>query len=159
MVLVDGGDAWRCAEALAERRIPVITRSITMPRRRYEPYDTAFSAAARLHAAGVRICFHTDNASNVRRLPFEAGRAAAYGLPRDIAERAITLTTAEILGIADRYGSLEPGKSATFILTDGDVLETRTHVRRAWLDGEEIDLTSRHTRLFETYRNRPRSEN
>ncbi len=156
MVLVDNGDAWRCAEELAQRDVPVITRTIRLPRRRHDPYDTPFVAPARLHNAGVRICFGTQSSSNARNLPQEAARAAAWGLPREIAERGLTLGAAEVLGVSDRYGSLEPGKSATFILVEGDLLETRMQVRRAWIDGVERSLESRHTRLAEKYRSRPR---
>jgi imidazolonepropionase-like amidohydrolase len=80
----------------------------------------------------------------------------AYGLPREVAERGLTLIPARVLGIDDRYGSLEVGKSATLILVDGDLLETRTRVRGAILDGRDVDLQSKHTRLYERYRSRPR---
>jgi imidazolonepropionase-like amidohydrolase len=156
MVLVDGGDGWRCADVLASRSIPVVLDVHRLPSRDYEPYDTPFTAPARLHAAGVRVAFFTGSASSVRDLPNVAARAVAHGLPADVGARALTLTAAEIAGVADRYGSLEPGKSATCILVDGDLLDTRMHVRRAWIDGHAIDLTSRHTRLWETYRARPK---
>jgi imidazolonepropionase-like amidohydrolase len=161
MVLVDGssratGDAWRCAGDLAARGIPVVCKTTRVPARRYEPYDTAFAAPAKLQAAGVAIAFGSWNSAHARNLPQEAARATAFGLPRDETVRALTLGAAEILGIDDRYGSLEPGKSATMILTDRDVLEIRMSVERAWIDGREIDLESRHTRLWEKWRGRPR---
>jgi len=160
MVLLDGngsvsGDAWRVAEELAARSVPVICRTTRRPPRRWEPYDTCYTGPARLHEAGVAVAFGTRSASNARNLPAEAARAAAYGLPREIAERGLTLTAAEIAGVADRYGSLEAGKSATLLIVDGDLLETRMNVERAWLDGKEVDLESRHTRLWKQWSSRP----
>jgi len=162
MVLVDGtsgggGDAWRVADELAARGIPVICRTNRHPARDWEPYDTVFAAPARLREAGVTVAFGSWNSAHARNLPQEAARAAAFGLGHDEAVRALTLGGADVLGLADRYGTLEPGKSATMILTDDDVLETRMHVVRAWIDGREIDLESRHTRLWEKWRARPRA--
>jgi imidazolonepropionase-like amidohydrolase len=156
MVLLDDGDGWRCADELAARDIPVVVRTNRLPQHAHDAYDTPFAAPARLHAAGVRVCFGSGGAANSRVLPQEAARAMAWGLPRDVTERALTLTAAEVLGIDDRYGSLDVGKSATFILVDGELLETRMHVRRAWLDGREVDLENRHTRLWRRYTERPR---
>ena len=86
---------------------------------------------------------------NTRNLPYQAGMAAAYGLPADAALKSITLWPAEILGVADRIGSLEAGKDATLIVTTGDLLETPTHVTRAYIQGRAVDLTDRQTRLWE----------
>jgi imidazolonepropionase-like amidohydrolase len=163
MVLVDGnhkrsGDAWRCAGELAARDVPVILHTTRLPARRHEPYDTPFTSPGRLHAAGVSIAFASWSSAHARDLPQEAARAAAFGLPREAAIRALTLGAAEILGIDDRYGSLEPGKSATVLVTDGDLLEVRMHVERAWLDGRELDLESRHTRLWKEWSRRPMLE-
>ena len=156
MVLVAGADAARVADELATRKIPVVlTQTYALPARRWEPYDTPFTVASKLHAAGVRFCFSTGDASNVRNLPHGAGYAVAYGLPADAALRALTQEAATILGAGDRLGSLDAGKEATFIVTDGDVLDIRTHVVRAYVEGREIDLANRHQRLYERYRARP----
>ncbi len=163
LVLVDGagnttGEAWRFAAELASKKIPVVTQTTRMPRRRDDPYDTPFAAPGKLHEAGVAVAFGTWDAANSRNLPQEAGRAVAYGMPRGAAERALTLGAAEVLGIADRYGSLEVGKSATFLVIDGDLLETAMQVKRAWLDGRELDLSSRHTELRQKWSARPQPE-
>jgi imidazolonepropionase-like amidohydrolase len=160
MVLVDGdggvgGDAWRAGKELADRGIPVILQTTRVPLRAYEPYDAAFAAPARLHEAGVAIAFGSWTSAACRNLPQEAARAVAFGLPREAAERALTLGAAEILHVDDRYGSLEPGKSATMILVDGDLLETRMRVVRAWIDGAALDLSNRHTELREKWSARP----
>ncbi|MCA9751578.1 MAG: amidohydrolase family protein [Gemmatimonadetes bacterium] len=163
MVLLDGtdgtsGDAWRVADEIAARGIPVVCKTTRRPARTYEPYDLAYTVPAKLNAAGVKVAFGSRGASNARVLPQEAARAAAYGMPRDAVERGLTLTAAEIAGVADRYGSLDPGKSATLIVVDGDLLETRMHVERAWLDGAEVDLSSHHTELWKKWSSRPLPE-
>jgi len=156
MVLVAGADAAQVADELAARGIPVVlTQTYALPSRRWEPYDTPFTVASKLHAAGVPFCFSTGDASNVRNLPHGAGYAVAYGLPADAALRALTQGAATILGAGDRLGTLEAGKEATLIVTDGDVLDIRTHVVRAFVEGREIDLANRHQRLYERYRARP----
>ena len=96
-------------------------------------------------------------ASNLRNVPYSAAQAVAFGLPAAEALRGLTLYPAEILGLSGRLGSLEVGKDATFFLADGDILDLRTSVRRLWIAGREVSLESRHTRLYERYRNRPRN--
>jgi imidazolonepropionase-like amidohydrolase len=160
MILSGGSDAWRAAEKLAAKEIPVILgASLALPARSWEPYDTAYANAAKLHAAGVKVCISTGGdgfeAANTRNLPYQAAMAEAFGLPHEEALRAITRYPAEILGVSDRLGTIEEGRSASLILTDGDPLDIRTQVLRAWVDGRELDLTSRHTRLYERYKSRP----
>lgn len=160
-VIVGGRDAWRLADRLAAENVPVVVeRVLNLPRRSWEPYDAAFTVAAKLHDAGVQfcICNSARDAANLRNLPYEAAMAAAFGLPKDEALKAVTLYAARILGVDDRLGSIETGKDANLILTDGDPLEIRTHVVKAWIQGRPVDLSSRHTRLYEKYRNRPRRD-
>ncbi|MFQ5629502.1 MAG: amidohydrolase family protein [bacterium] len=90
--------------------------------------------------------------SNVRNLPHHAAKAASYGLPVEEALRSITLYPAEILGVADRLGSLEVGKDATLIVTDGNPLEFTTNVEKLYLDGRDIDLNNKHKSLYHKYR-------
>jgi imidazolonepropionase-like amidohydrolase len=93
-----------------------------------------------------------------RTLPYHAAMAAAFGLDRDEALRSVTLYPARILGVGDELGSIEVGKSASLILTDGDPLEIRTRIERAFIDGRPVDLkANRQDRLYEKYRSRPRS--
>jgi imidazolonepropionase-like amidohydrolase len=110
---------------------------------------------SRLKALGVPFCLtlsHRFGGSDVRNLPHHAATAAAHGLGPEEAVKAITLYPAQILGVADRVGSLEAGKDATLIVTTGDVLETATRVEMAWVQGRRVDLSSKHTRLWEKYR-------
>lgn len=162
LVLVTGSDAQYLAERLATEEVAVVLNGVLrQPARDWEPYDAAYVAAARLHEAGVSFCIgdggSSFGAANARHLPFHAAMAAAFGLPHDIALRSVTLSVAEVLGIADRLGSLEPGKDATFIVTDGDPLEILTTIESGWLEGVEVDPSrDRQRRLYQRYDNRPR---
>lgn len=161
LVIVGGADAWRIATVLAEKNVAVIVGGThLLPQRRHEGYSTAFENPARLLAAGVRTAIAspggTFTAPHERNLPYEAATAVAHGLDHDEALKAVTLYPAQILGIDDRLGSLEPGKDATFFVTDGDPLEITTQVRRAFIEGRELDLTNRQTTLYEKYRERLR---
>ncbi len=157
-VLVDSGDAWRVADFLVEQNVPVIVTSIlSNPMRSDDGYDEAYTRAAKLHEAGVQFAIgFGDGGPNLRNLPYHAGVAAGYGLPRDEALKSVTLYPAQILGVDDALGSIEVGKSASLVLTDGDILEVRTSVLAGWIDGRPADLSSKHTRLWEKYRDRPR---
>ena len=162
LVLVAGPDARHLAERLSAEGVPVVLNGVLrQPSRDWEPYDAAYAAAARLHEAGVAFCIgdggSSFGAANARNLPFHAAMAAAFGLPRDVALRSVTLSAAEVLGVDNRLGSLEPGKDATFIVTDGDPLEILTRIEGAWLEGVEIDFShDRQRRLYQKYANRPR---
>ncbi len=156
IVLVGGQDAWRVAPQLKETDTPVIIALATaLPSRRDDPYDSAFSNAARLREAGVRFCIATNGqrseAAHDRNLPYEASMASAFGLPRDEALKAVTHYPAQILGIGDQLGSLEPGKAATLIITSGDPLDFPTQIEAAFIDGRKIDLSNRQTRLRDKY--------
>ena len=157
IVIFGGNDAEQCAELLKKHDVPVVISAVyRLPRRRNEAVDAPYTLANRLHNAGVKFCISgsgsSRNSSNTRNLPYHAGVAVAYGLPYEEALKAITLYPAEILGVADRVGSLEIGKDATLIVTDGDPLETPTQVTHAWVQGRTVDLSSRHTGLYEKYR-------
>src|SRR6185436_4293144 len=97
---------------LKAKNVPVLVKVDRLPRRESDPYDAAYANAAALHKAGVRFAIVTDDASLVRNLPYEAAMARAFGLPADAALKAITVSPAEIFGVADRLGSLAPGKDA-----------------------------------------------
>ncbi len=159
LVIWGGADAWRMAGELASAGVPVIVESpLDLPQRADEPYDVQFSNAAVLDRAGVRVIFNDGgtDASNVRNYPMLAATSVAYGFPREKAVAALTLEPARILGVDGRIGSLEAGKDATFILTDGDILDLRSRVVAAYLDGRALDLTDKQKRLYERYRNRPK---
>jgi len=162
LAIAGSGDLGRVAEELAARDVPaILTGVLALPTRDDEPYDTRYTEAARLHAAGVRLCIAGAGGgfgtSNARNLAHHAAMAAAFGLPREEALRAVTRYPAEILGAADRLGTIAPGMSASLVLTDGDPLEIRSRVVGMWIDGREIDVrANRHDRLYDRYRSRPR---
>jgi imidazolonepropionase-like amidohydrolase len=159
-VIAGGRDAWREAAYLAEHRIPVAYEHVfTQPVRDTDPYDVHYSAPAVLAKAGVLLAFSEGTeqfgASKIRNIPYSAAQARAFGLPYEDAVRGLTLNAAKMLGVSDRLGSIEPGKEATLFIADGDVLDLKAQVKRMWIRGREVDLSSRHTRLYEKYRKRP----
>ncbi|MBH30737.1 MAG: hypothetical protein CMG71_01955 [Candidatus Marinimicrobia bacterium] len=162
MVIVGGYDAWRVADLLKKYEIPVIYEGVNaLPRRRWEDFDTAFTAPLKLHEAGVKfsISMGTRGASNHRNTPYEASKAASYGLPKKEALKSVTLYAAEILGIDEKVGSLEKGKDATLIITDGDPLEMTTQVEQVYIQGKEIDMGDRHKALYKKYKEKYRQLN
>lgn len=156
LIIYGGYDAPLCAELLKKHNVSVIiAAAYRLPRRRSDAFDSGYTLASRLHDAGVRFCISggaTSRNSNARNLPYHAAVSVAYGLPHDVALRAITLSPAEILGVADRVGSLDVGKDATLFVATGDPLETPSNVTAAWIQGRAVDLSSRHVRLYEKYR-------
>ncbi len=155
-IILGGNDAWKLTSVLKEKNVPVIlTGTLDLPGREDDAYDTLYENAAKLQQAGVRFCISTgDNGSAVRNLPQHAGMAAAFGLPRIEALRAVTLYPAQILNVSDRLGSIEPGKMANLVVADGDPLEVRTHIRYVFIDGRLIPLVSRHTELNDAFKDR-----
>ncbi|HEV2860020.1 MAG TPA: amidohydrolase family protein [Pyrinomonadaceae bacterium] len=155
-IILGGSDAGELAPLLKERNAAVILDSVlNLPLREDDPYDVLYATASRLQAAGVPFCISTgDSGAHVRDLPFQAGMAAAFGLPRAEALKSVTLYPAQIMGVADRMGSIEAGKIANLVVTDGDLLEARTNVRHLFIAGRQIPLVSRHTMLYEQFKDR-----
>ncbi len=153
-IVVGGQSADLVAELLIEHDVPVIVGGThRFPRRSDSAYDEAFALPARLEAAGVRWCLAgAERDGNERNLAYEAAMAAAHGLDPEAALEAVTVRAAEILGIADRYGSLEDGKSATLIVTDGNPLEITTNVLHAFIDGRRVVLDDKQKALERKYR-------
>src|SRR5688572_5370465 len=155
-IILGGNDAGKVANLLKEKNVPVILTGVfSLPQREDDPYDTLFENPAKLQAAGVRFCISTGDAgAEVRNLAQYAGMAAAYGLSKADAVKAVTLYPAQIMNVADRLGSIEPGKMANLVVTDGDLLEIRTHIRYLFIDGRPVVLSSRHTELNDAFKNR-----
>lgn len=155
-IIVGGQEAWKVADDLKKNNIPVIYTNIyNLPVRDDDPYDYLFEAPAKMQQAGVKFAISSGNdGSEARDLPYHAGLAAAYGLPKEEALRSVTLYPAQILGISDKLGSIEVGKIANVVVTDGDILEPRTNVKYLFINGRMIPLTSRHTELFEQFKDR-----
>jgi imidazolonepropionase-like amidohydrolase len=158
MILAEGREAWRVADLLASNNVPVIFNHVfTLPQSETDDYAVHFRAPYLLSQAGVKFSFSGTGGSLVKNLPYVAAQAVAFGLPPDEALKGLTLYPAQIAGVAERLGSIEVGKDATFFVTDGDVLDIRSQVRRMWISGTEVSLENRHTRLYEKYKSRPRN--
>ncbi len=155
-IILGGNDAWKVASLLKEKNVPVILTGVfSLPSREDDPYDTLFENPAKLQQAGVRFCISTgDSGPEVRNLAQYAGMAAAYGLSKADAVKSITLYPAQIMNVADRLGSIETGKMANLVVTDGDLLEIRSRIKYLFIDGRPVVLTSRHTELNEAFKNR-----
>lgn len=153
-VIVGGRDAWRMADVLKEKSIPVILRKVqSLPGREDNDIDQPFKTARLLHEAGVDFCFSMGGAWEQRNLSFQAGQAVAYGLDKEAAIAALSGNTARIMGIDDRTGSLEVGKAATLFISAGDALDMRTcKVEQAFIDGREIDLDNKQKALSRKFR-------
>jgi len=152
-IILGGEEADEVAALLVEEDVPVIIRGVhRYPRSRSRNPDEPHPLPARLRDKGVRFCIAPrDRPAHLRNLPHHAATAVANGLTPEEGLRAITIDAATIIGVGDRLGSLEPGKSATFIVTTGDPLQLRTEVEMAWIDGRPVDLSSRHTQLRDNY--------
>jgi imidazolonepropionase-like amidohydrolase len=155
-IIIGGDDAGRMASFFKEHNVPVIlTGILSLPSREDDFYDVLYENAAKLQQAGVRFAISTgDTAADVRNLPYHAGMAAAFGLPKAEALKSVTLYPAQIMGLGDRLGSIEPGKIANLVITDGDLLEARTNIRDLFINGRRVPLVSRHTELYEQFKDR-----
>lgn len=156
VVIVGGRDAWQVTDVLTEHNVPVVlTGVMALPQSDDNPYDHNFSLPKKLQDAGVRYAIASGDAgSEARNLPYVAGMAAAFGLTPEQAMRAVTLAPAEIFGVADRFGSIEVGKVANLVVTTGDLLEARTDTRYLFIDGRPVGLSTRHTDLYEMFKDR-----
>jgi imidazolonepropionase-like amidohydrolase len=156
-IILGGGDASEVAPLLRQHDVPVlVTGVLSLPRREDDPYDINYSNPARLQKAGVRFAITAgEGGAEVRNLPYTAGMAAAFGLPKDEALKAVTLYPAQILGVADKFGSIEVGKVANLVVTDGDLLEAKTNTKYLFIDGRPVPLDTRHTDLNNLFKDRP----
>ncbi len=155
-VIVGGQEAWKVADGLKKNNIAVIYTNIyNLPVRDDDAYDFLFETPSKLQQAGVRFAVSTGNdGAEVRDLPYHAGLAGAYGLSKEEALKSVTLYPAQILGIADSLGSIETGKTANIVVADGDILEPRTNIKYLFINGRMLPLTSRHTELYEAFKDR-----
>ncbi|TAF32474.1 MAG: amidohydrolase [Cytophagales bacterium] len=157
LVITGADEAWRITDFLKEKKIPLIlNKSFVLPQRDDDHYDLPYKNAGILQQAGIRFSFaysFDTEPHHSRNLPFSAGMAVGYGLPYEAAVQAMTLSAAQILGIDKQYGSLEVGKSATLFISTGDALDMRSNqLTHAFIDGRSIDLRSKHTQLYERFK-------
>jgi imidazolonepropionase-like amidohydrolase len=152
LVLSEATAAWRIADQLAQRKIPVIVGPILRAPGRIELIDLRLDNAAILQNAGVTVAIQTGSSNGVRDLWFAVGYVMANGLSADSALAAVTINPARIFGLQDRIGTIEPGKDATLLLLDGSPFLVNTHVLKVFIAGKEVDLTNHQTELYELYK-------
>ena len=155
-IIRGGQEAWKVADDLKRNDISVIFTNIyNLPVRDDDPYDFLFEGPSKLQKAGVKFAISTgDTGAENRDLPYHAGLASAYGLAKEEALKSVTIYPAEIFGVSDRIGTLEAGKMANVVVTDGDILDPRTNIKYMFIAGRMIPLTSRHTELFDSFKDR-----
>lgn len=154
-VIVGGEDSWQVADLLKQANISVIlSQPHSLPILPDDDVDQPYKTAALLQKAGVLFAINDeDGQTRGRNLAFNAGTAVAYGLTKEQALAAISLNAAKILGVADKTGSLEVGKDANIVISDGDILDMKTNlVTNAFIQGREINLDNKQTQLFEKYK-------
>jgi imidazolonepropionase-like amidohydrolase len=160
MILAGGDEAYKVKDLLRSKGISVILRPmLTLPPNEDDPYDRLLSQPAELAAADVKFAFGSFDNSFARRLGQNAANAVAHGLPYDEALKAVTIYPAQILGLASQIGTLEAGKIANIIVTNGDPLEVTTDVRYLFIKGQLTSTNNRHKSLYEKYLNRPKAAN
>ena len=142
-------------------QVPVIYRHVfSAPPQTNLAHDIHFRAPGILARAGVELSIGLRlgawSAANQRNLPYHAAHAIPLGLKRKDALASITIHPAKLMGVHSQLGTLEKGKDATFIACSGDIFDLRTSVKHMRIAGKGVDLSSRHTRLFERYQKRPR---
>ena len=156
MILGSGAEAWKVKDLLRDKKIPVVLGPTNrLPEQEDTPYDKPYTEPSELFAAGIPIAFASFGTAFSRRLPQYAGTAVAYGLPHDEALKAVMLNAAQMFGLADQLGTLEPGKLANVIVTNGDPLELQTQVRYLFIKGQLTSTDNKHRDLYEQYRKRP----
>ncbi len=154
-------ESWKEAKLLKDNHIPVIifpagksTLSANTTDQSWDPYDTPYAAAGWLERAGVKFCFASGAGDAVMNLPVRVGQSCAYGLTQEGAIKALTQSAAEIFGVQDKLGTLEVGKMANLVVTDGDPFELTSNYRYVFIDGQPRPLVSKHTLLRDKYMNR-----
>jgi imidazolonepropionase-like amidohydrolase len=155
IVLVGAGESYQVADLLKKNNIPVILSQMhALPTLADDAVDLPYQLPALLHKAGVLFAINDEDGQHRgKNLPFNAGTAAAYGLPKEDALASITLNAAKILGIADRTGSLEVGKDANIVISEGDILDMRSsNISMVMIQGRIASLTNKHQQLYERYK-------
>jgi imidazolonepropionase-like amidohydrolase len=153
VILSGVAEGWRVAEQIAKANLPVLAGPVLeLPTRDYDKYDKAYANPGLMKKAGVKVAIKSeDGNNNYRNLPYHAGFAAAYGMGREDALKAITIVPAEIFGVADQLGSIEVGKNGTLFICNGDPFETKTQVSHVFIGGWQMPMVSRQTLLYDEF--------
>ena len=155
VVIVGGAESFQIASILAANSIPVILGAQhALPNTEDDDVDQPYKLPAQLTKAGVLVSI-SDMSENTkqRNLSFNAGTAATYGLTKEEALSTITLNSAKILGIDDVTGSIEIGKDANIVVSDGDILDMRgNQITKAFIQGRDVSLDNKQKQLYERYK-------
>ncbi len=155
IVIMGPREVGKVGAELKAHNIPVILgRVLALPEHEDDSYDQAMSLPNEFYKAGVKFALGTFTNEFVRNIPYQAASAVAFGLPADEALKAVTINPAEIWGQSDKVGSIEKGKWADLVITNGDLLEIQTKVEHVYEKGKEVDLTNKQTRLADKYMSR-----
>src|SRR5712691_4688955 len=160
-MIVGGAEAWLTADRLAAAQVPVLTGAMSNIPSSFATLNQRQENAGLLRHAGVRVALVATGGNdvtrfNARNLKYEAGNAVAYGMSHDDALRAVTLTPAELFGVSDRIGSLQPGRDANVVIWSGDPFEFSTQVEHVLIRGRELQEPSRQELLIERYKPHPK---
>lgn len=148
-------EGWRVADEIAKAKIPCLVGPVlSVPTRQEDRYDAPYLNAEKLRKAGVKFAFRTGESSNVRNLPYNAASAVAYGMPYEEALKGVTIYPAQIFGIDNSIGSIENGKIANIVVTDNDILEVATEIKYLFINGYNVPLENRHSKLYEEFKKR-----
>ena len=155
VVIVGGAESFQIASILAANSIPVILGAQhALPNTEDDDVDQPYKLPAQLTKAGVLVSI-SDMSENTkqRNLSFNAGTAATYGLTKEEALSTITLNSAKILGIDNVTGSIEIGKDANIVVSDGDILDMRgNQITKAFIQGRDVSLDNKQKQLYERYK-------
>jgi len=158
MILAGGAEAWKVKDILRSKSVPVILGPTTgAPPEEDDPYDRLLSQPEELRAAGVKVAFASFDNSFARRLGQQAANAVAHGLPYDEGLKGVTLYPAQMFGLDSQLGTIENGKIANLIVTNGDPLDVTTDVRYLFIKGQLTSTDNKQKDLYEKYKNRPKA--
>ena len=156
MILIGAIESYKVTKEIKDANIPVILGpTLALPTEEDEGYDGAFTTPLALQKAGIKFAFASLGNQFARNLPFQAAQAVAFGLPHDEAMMAMTKNAADIWGVGEQLGTIEEGKWADLIMTDGDPLEAKTQLKQLFIKGKPVELETKHKKLYDKYLNRP----
>ncbi len=152
IVLADAYECYKVLDLIKAHNIAVVLGpTLSLPLDRDDPYDRSFTTPEELRKAGIKFSIATFGTKSVRNLPYQAAAAVPFGLPEEEAYKAVSLNAAEIFGVGKRLGSIDEGKTADLIVTDGDPLQANTHIKQMFLDGKPVDLATHREQLYQKY--------
>jgi len=156
IILADPYEAYKVLPLIKSHNISVVLGpTYSLPLERDDAYDQSYTTPSQLYKAGIKFSIATFSSKSSRNLPYQAAAAVPFGLPHDEAYKAVSLNAAEIFGLGKKLGSIDEGKVADLIVTDGDPLEASSHVTMEFIDGKPVNLDTRQKKLYEKYVARP----